>query len=90
MLRAELPGYEFEATGGFKVDSLADADVLMPTMCPVTDGMVATNRQLRLIQKCGSGLEGVDIEAATRQNIWVANIPTDISGNADSVAEIGI
>jgi phosphoglycerate dehydrogenase-like enzyme len=32
----------------------------------------------------------VDIDAAVARGIWVANVPTDISGNADSVAEVGI
>ncbi len=90
MLRSELPGHRFEATGGFRVESLADADVLIPTMCPVTGEMLAESNRLRLIQQCGAGLEGVDIEAAAKKNIWVANVPTGISGNADSVAEIGI
>jgi len=90
LLRSELPGHQFEATGGFQVASLADTDVLIPTMCPVTADMLADSGPLRLIQQCGAGLEGVDIKAATQKQIWVANVPTDISGNADSVAEIGI
>lgn len=90
MLRSELPDHQFAATGGFHVDSLADTDVLIPTMCPVTAAMLIDSSSLRLIQQCGAGLEGVDIAAAARKNIWVANVPTDISGNADSVAEIGI
>ena len=90
MLRSELPDHDFEATGGFHVTSLADTDVLIPTMCPVTAAMLVDSSRLRLIQQCGAGLEGVDIKAAAQKNIWVANVPTDISGNADSVAEIGI
>jgi len=90
MLRSELPDHDFEATGGFHVASLAKTDVLIPTMCPVTAAMLADSSRLRLIQQCGAGLEGVDIKAAAQKNIWVANVPTDISGNADSVAEIGI
>lgn len=42
------------------------------------------------IQQCGAGLELVDIKAAAAKGIKVANVPTDISGNADSVAELGI
>jgi len=90
MLRSELPDHQFEATGGVQVASLADTDVLIPTMCPVTADMLADSGPLRLIQQCGAGLEGVDLEAAAQKRIWVANVPTDISGNADSVAEIGI
>ncbi len=90
MLRTELPDHEFEATGGFHVASLADTDVLIPTMCPVTAKMLADSHRLTLIQQCGAGLEGVDMEAAAKKDIWVANVPTDISGNADAVAEIGV
>ncbi len=90
MIRAELPNHQFEATGRFGLDSLEGFDVLIPTMCPVTREMLDTGDRLKLIQQCGSGLEGVDIPAALDRNILVANVPTDLSGNAGSVAELGI
>jgi phosphoglycerate dehydrogenase-like enzyme len=90
LLRAEVPEHQFTATGRFAVDDLAGVDVLIPTMTQVTDEVLATSDRLRLIQQCGAGLEGVDIEAARKRNIWVANVPTASSGNADSVAELGI
>ncbi|MEN6620090.1 MAG: 2-hydroxyacid dehydrogenase, partial [Smithella sp.] len=61
-----------------------------PTMSIVDKEHLAEADRLRLIQQCGAGLEGVDIQAAQSMNIWVANVPADISGNADSVAELGI
>ena len=90
MIRAELPGYEFEATGGFQVDSLKGVDVLIPTMTLITGEIMERSDGLRLIQQCGAGIEIVDLEAARRLGIQVANVPTDSSGNADSVAEAGI
>jgi phosphoglycerate dehydrogenase-like enzyme len=51
---------------------------------------LATADRLQLIQQCGAGLEGVDFQASRDMNIRVANVPSDISGNADSVAELGI
>jgi len=90
LLRSELPDHQLEATGGFHVASLADTDVLIPTMCPVTADVLAESSPLRLIQQCGAGLDGVDLKVAAQKQIWVANVPTEISGNADSVAEIGI
>ena len=90
LIRAELPEHHFEATGRFGVDTLKGFDVLIPTMCPVSQELLETRDQLRLIQQCGAGLEMVDLDAAKRCNIQVANVPTDISGNADSVAELGI
>ncbi len=90
LIRSELPQHEFVATGRFEVESLKGFDVLIPTMCLVTRQILETGDRLRLIQQCGSGLEGVDIPAAIDRNVWVANVPTDRSGNADSVAELGI
>jgi phosphoglycerate dehydrogenase-like enzyme len=90
MIRSVLPQHHFEATGGFKVDQIKGFDVLIPTMCPVTEELLEKADRLRLIQQCGSGLEGVDFQAARKRNIWVANVPTHVSGNADSVAELGI
>ena len=90
LIRAELPEYHFEATGRFEADTLKGFDVLIPTMCSVSRELLETGDQLRLIQQCGAGLEMVDLDAAQKYNIQVANVPTDISGNADSVAELGI
>ncbi len=90
MIRSKLPGHSFKATGSFNIESLKDVDVLIPTMTPVTREILETGDRLRLIQQCGSGLEGVDIKAATDRSVLVANVPAYSSGNADSVAELGI
>lgn len=90
MIRESAPEHLFTATGGFTIQSLTGVDVLIPTMCRVTRETLADADRLRLIQQCGSGLEGVDLAAAAEKNIWVANVPTGPSGNADSVAELGI
>ena len=90
MIRSTAPEHEFEATGGFHIETLKGYDVLIPTMTTVTQDILKGCDQLKLIQQCGSGLELVDIDAAVAHGIRVANVPTDISGNADSVAEVGI
>jgi phosphoglycerate dehydrogenase-like enzyme len=90
LIRSELPEHRFDATGGFSIDSLEGYDVLIPTMTRITNEMIEQSDRLKLIQQCGSGLELVDIGAAKEKGIWVANVPTGISGNADSVAEIGV
>jgi len=89
-IRTELPDVEIEASGGFEVSSLEGFDVLIPTMTRITEDLLRTADRLKLIQQCGAGLEGVDIPAARDRGIRVANVPTDISGNADSVAELAI
>lgn len=90
LIGSTLPHHDFVASGRFEVDTLRGFDVLIPTMTRITREMLEEGNQLRLIQQCGAGLEGVDLQAARSLNIPVANVPTDISGNADSVAELGI
>lgn len=90
LIKAELPQHTFEASGHFGFGSLKGFDILIPTMSIVGREQLATADRLQLIQQCGAGLEGVDHEAARDLNIRVANVPTDMSGNADSVAELGI
>lgn len=89
-IRSKLPGHRFKAAGSFHIESLKGVDVLIPAMARITREIMETGDRLRLIQQCGSGLEGVDIKAATDQGVPVANVPAHTSGNADSVAELGI
>ncbi|KAL3024158.1 hypothetical protein AAZX31_04G104600 [Glycine max] len=46
--------------------------------------------QMQLIMQYGVGLEGVDIDAATKHGIKVARIPGDVTGNSASCAEMAI
>jgi len=62
MIRSALPRHHFEATGGFEINHIEGFDVLIPTMCPVTEELLEKADRLRLIQQCGSGLEGVDFQ----------------------------
>ena len=64
---------------------LSHVDVLIPMMFRI-DGEVMDGARFRLIQQWGSGLEGVDLEAARTRGIPVASVPTSGS-NAESVAE---
>lgn len=89
-IRKELPEHDFKAAGRFGVDTLKGFQVLIPTMTSITREMLAEADDLRLVQQCGVGLEGVDLKAAGDLSIRVANVPSDESGNADSVAELGI
>jgi phosphoglycerate dehydrogenase-like enzyme len=64
---------------------LDGVDVVVPMMSAIDAALMDAGR-FRLIQQWGSGLEGVDLEAARARDIWVANVPASGS-NADSVAE---
>ncbi|EOY33517.1 D-isomer specific 2-hydroxyacid dehydrogenase family protein isoform 3 [Theobroma cacao] len=52
--------------------------------------VISRANQMKLIMQFGVGLEGVDVDAATRLGIKVARIPGDATGNAASCAEMAI
>ena len=64
-----------------------DVEVLIPTAAKVDDIALAKMPHLRLVQQAGAGVEGIDLLAARARNIPVANVPTDVSGAAQAVAE---
>jgi phosphoglycerate dehydrogenase-like enzyme len=82
-----LPDDDVEAV---TTDALAQAartaDVLVPMMSRIDAALIAAT-SARLIQQWGAGLEGVDVEAATEHGIYVANVPSDMTANAESTAE---
>ena len=67
----------------------AEADVLIPLVTRIPDAALASPR-LKLIQQYGVGLDIVNLAAATRRGIPVANVPSVGTGNAESVAELAI
>ena len=66
---------------------IREAHVIIPGMSVIDNDLLNKGSRLLLIQQWGAGLEGVDIESATRLKIPVANVPTEGTGNAESVAE---
>ncbi|XP_044511024.1 hydroxypyruvate reductase isoform X2 [Mangifera indica] len=52
--------------------------------------VISQAKKMKLIMQFGVGLEGVDIDAATRCGIKVARIPGGMTGNAASCAEMTI
>jgi phosphoglycerate dehydrogenase-like enzyme len=67
-------------------DAALTADVLIPMMTRI-DVVLIRKTTARLIQQWGAGLEGVDIEAASAVGIYVCNVPSDETPNAESTAE---
>ena len=89
-LAALLPGdrilaYPPEELAGH----IAEADVIVPLVTRVDEDLIRRGT-FGLIQQYGVGLESVDLEAATRNGVRVARIPSEESGNAASVAEHAI
>ncbi|XP_078434830.1 D-isomer specific 2-hydroxyacid dehydrogenase family protein [Wolffia australiana] len=52
--------------------------------------VIAKAIQLKIIMQFGVGLEGVDVDAATRHGIKVARIPGKMTGNSLACAEMAI
>jgi phosphoglycerate dehydrogenase-like enzyme len=63
------------------------AEVVIPAMSRIDGEVMDRVDGLRLIHQWGAGLDGVDVAAASRRGILVANVPAGGGGNADSVAE---
>lgn len=63
---------------------LPEAEVIWHVLRPVSGSDLEKGSQLRLVHKMGAGVNTIDVEAATRLGIAVANMP---GANAPSVAE---
>jgi len=63
---------------------LPDAEVIWHVLRPLTAADLERGRRLRLVHKLGAGVNTIDVEAATRLGVAVANMP---GANAPSVAE---
>ena len=70
-------------------EAARNADILIPTVSPIGKEALQSSR-LKLVQQYGAGLDSVDIPAATAAGVYVANVPTAGTGNAESVAELAL
>ena len=87
LLQEPLIGDEIRVCAeGSVVGALPGVDVIIPAMSRITADHMDIGT-FRLIQQWGTGIEGVDIEAAQQRGIWVANVPSRDTHHADSVAE---
>ncbi|MBL9069764.1 MAG: 2-hydroxyacid dehydrogenase [Sphingopyxis sp.] len=66
---------------------IADAEVLLHVLKPVTRDMIASAPRLRLIQKIGVGVNTIDLDAAREHGVAVANMP---GTNSQAVAELAL
>ncbi len=88
LLRAE-PDWQVDARSGRSPDdlaaALADADALMVrSATKVTAAVIASAPRLRIIARAGTGVDNVDVAAASDRGILVVNAP---GANSISVAE---
>ncbi len=66
---------------------MADADVLLHVLEPVTAAVIAAAPRLRLIQKIGVGVNTIDLDAARAHGAAVCNMP---GSNSQAVAEAAL
>ena len=90
LLRAE--GWEVDATTGRSPDQLAhdlaDADALIVrSATKVTAPLIEAAPRLRVIARAGTGVDNVDVAAASARGVVVMNAP---GANSISVAELAI
>jgi len=64
---------------------VADADVLLHVLKPVTAAMIAQAPRLKLVQKLGVGVNTIDLDACKAAGAAVANMP---GVNSQAVAEM--
>ena len=85
-----LPGWTIRTCRRDDVMShVAGADVVCPFGAAV-DAPILEAGTFGLVHQYGVGLEKVDVERATELGVWVARVPGDAGGNADSVAELAV
>jgi phosphoglycerate dehydrogenase-like enzyme len=66
---------------------IADAQVLLHVLKPVTAQMIGGALNLRLVQKLGVGVNTIDLEAAKAAGVAVSNMP---GTNSQAVAEMAL
>lgn len=66
---------------------LADAEILLHVLRPVTEAVIARAPALRFIQKIGVGVNTIDLDAARARGIAVCNMP---GTNTPAVAEAAL
>ncbi len=66
---------------------LADTEMLLHVLAPVTKAMIDAAPRLRLIQKIGVGVDAIDLVHARRRGVAVCNMP---GTNTAAVAELAL
>ncbi len=71
------------------IDRLRDADIAVAVYSKTayTDAVLAACPRLKLISRCGTGLEGIDLAACRRRGVAVAHLQAN---DADEIAEHAI
>lgn len=57
------------------ISRCGDADVLINQYAPIDQTVFEAMPRLRLVVRYGVGVDNIDVRAATRHGVWVANVP---------------
>ena len=63
------------ATAADVVDRCGGAQVLINQYAPITAEVLDALPEVRLVVRYGVGVDTIDVDAATRRGVWVANVP---------------
>ena len=88
-LRAQLPQHQLIHWPRGESSPATDIEVLL-VLGEVTAAQMASQTKLALIQTVTAGYEEIDINAASKLGIWVSFAPSEVTGNAASVAEFAV
>lgn len=72
-------GYEVRLarceTASDVVGEAREADAIINQYAPVDESVLAALQRCKVVVRYGVGVDTVDVEAATRRGVWVANVP---------------
>ncbi len=57
------------------IDAGADADAILVQYTPMTVRLFEALPALRMVSRCGIGVDNIDLKAAERHGVWVSNVP---------------
>jgi phosphoglycerate dehydrogenase-like enzyme len=86
LLGSEFVVEEFDATRPL-TEQVEKAQVLLVRSAPITRAVIDAAPLLRLIQRPGVHLEGIDLEYAKARGIPVCNVPASLAHGGEDVAE---
>ena len=81
----ELEGPEAETFPEALYEAIRDADMFLTHFCPVPAKLIEHAERLKLIGTCRTGLEHIDVNAATARNIPVVHCIRNATAVADFV-----
>lgn len=86
MLGPDFEVREYDPSRALR-DQVAEVDVILLRDVPVPASVIDAAPRLKLLQRYGQHITGVDIEYALARNVQVARVPPDATGSNRQVAE---